>query len=172
MIESEPKSKTLTLKRDPLKIKTGEKKPVRGKKVYKPTNNSKRHQLSKAKLLDKQEKLQRKQNIEAAQKWLCRTFPKAFNLARLVPLEIGIHKIVMETHKSQGGSAVLGFGWQPIKRALRKWTSRPAYIRLLTEESLFRRSAVGGISGEVTEEQAIFAKIACKKMKSRRVAKK
>nr|WP_265414278.1 ProQ/FINO family protein [Photobacterium leiognathi] len=114
------------------------------------------------------EKQQRQDNIEKAQVWLCKTFPKVFNKTRLVPLEIGIHKKIAAVHKDQGGSDALGFGWQPLKRALRKWTSRPAYIRLLTEESLFRRSEVGGIAGEVTEEQAAIAKKAVNKLRAKR----
>ena len=155
----------LTLNRDKsesTKLKTGYIK-VRGKHVYTPIRSTKaqeqpRKQLSRSEKIEREELKLRNKNIMDATKWLMSNYPKIFNQHRLVPLSVGIHRSLLEAHKKQGGAEKLGFGWNPLKRALRKWTHSTAYIKQLTDTDMLRRGLAGCIAGEVTTQDATAAK--------------
>ncbi|HIF9321640.1 TPA: ProQ/FINO family protein [Photobacterium damselae] len=119
--------------------------------------------------IDKALKLEK---ISNARSWLISTFPYAFNPQMVRPLEIGIHKEIVAKHKEQGGCEALGFGWHPLKRALKQWTSQPQYISQLAAKSAKRFDLDGLYVDDVSDKERLAAKRLLKKMqKNRKQAK-
>lgn len=124
-------------------------------------NNKLSKRCIKSGVIDKQHLAERKVksvNTKSAMKWLVDTFPQTFNPKNVVILEIGIHRKLLEAHKAAGGAEVLGFGWNPLKRALLKWTSMPIYLRLVAKSNSKRICLDGSFSEVVSDEHRRIAK--------------
>ena len=171
MIALKTKSKTLSLNRTANPNATAKMALTRGKTMYKPAQRKQRAK-SVAQISAAKEKAERALGMEHAQKWLSRSFPRIFDVNNVVPLEVGIRERILAEHKKAGGSETLGFGINPIKRYLRKWTNRASYIKKLTDTDLYRRSINGTIAGEVTDHQADVAKKTLDKIKQQQKKRK
>lgn len=154
MTELKEKSTTLSLNRSNLscnKSRTVKAFKRNGLKVFRP-------KLS-VKDLEKKEKAEKSLKTKKALAWLIKTFPLSFNKNKIVLLSIGIRKEIMQEHKLAGGSKILGFGLNPVKRALRNWTTNLAYLNEASKKQSVRYDLSGSKSGNVTDHEREYSKI-------------
>ncbi|UTM60471.1 ProQ/FinO family protein (plasmid) [Photobacterium sp. CCB-ST2H9] len=113
--------------------------------------------VAPSKLVEQQQKHVRKLKDASAQSWLQETFPHLFG-AKPVALCLNIHSDIYRVHRCSGGTNALGFGWNPLSRALKKWTRKPGYLRVVSAPGSMRYGIDGSPVELVSDDHRDYAK--------------